>query len=500
MSVSADLSAASQPAPTTPSTTPGPTRSPDWEAHLWAPLAGRKIICAFEVLAGMTGLVDSFKTWGAGELLLIADGVGAGPLPPDDAAEVIVLDSPAADSVTDQVRARLIPAQRLTHRVVEAVERFDPAGEALWWLSAIPRNTPLLGRNVWGGRPPHQVALEDKLMVDSLLADIDAPRMATLNARATYGDLARATERLLASTGAAGAVWAGDSRDGINGGADYVRWICTPEQAREAAAFFARHCDQVRVSPFLEGVPCSVHGIVLPDGVVVLRPVELAVLRDVSRGRFVYAGMGTTWDPPPNDTQAMRELARSFGLSLQDRHGYRGGFGLDGVLTTDGFRVTELNPRLSGGLSRLARAARSAQLDLVHLNALVGRDVGRPAAEIEALALEELEARRFQEAAGSSPAVHTTESETVSVSIVSGRLLELPDGAATAALGSILRGPSSVGTFVRLAPSTVGAPGELSQPAPDRAADLAVMLLDFADRAWNTQFGELTAAPDVAFR
>ena len=32
--------------------------------------------------------------------------------------------------------------------------------------------------------------------------------------------------------------------------------------------------------PFLDGVPCSIHGMVLPDGTAALRPVEIAMLRD----------------------------------------------------------------------------------------------------------------------------------------------------------------------------------------------------------------------------
>ncbi|MBA2445442.1 MAG: hypothetical protein H0V49_08940, partial [Nocardioidaceae bacterium] len=321
----ADASPAGQQAPITHPAPQNARSLGTWEAHLSAPLAGRKIISAFEVLAGMTGFVDLFQRWGADRPLFIADGIGAGPLPNPSDVDLVVLEPPAVDSVTDQVRARLNPEGRLTPQVTEAIEHYDPDGTALWWLSPIPSNSRLLGRHVWGGRPPHQIALEDKLIIDDLLADIDAPRAASVNAPATYEDLVAATEQLLTSAGASRAVWAGDSRDGINGGADYVRWIETSAQARAAADFFAEHCDEVRISTFLDGVPCSIHGIVLPDGVVVLRPVELAVLRDASQGRFVYAGMGTSWDPPPQDTLAMRRLARAFGLNLQRRHDYQGG-------------------------------------------------------------------------------------------------------------------------------------------------------------------------------
>ena len=161
----------------------------------------------------------------------------------------------------------------------------------------------------------------------------------------------------------------------LNGGADYVRWIRTSDQAIAAAEFFAANCARVRVSPFLEGVPCSVHAIVLPDGVVVLMPMELISLRRPEDGRFVYAGMGTSWDPAPADAAEMRSLARALGRYLQRTYGYRGAFGVDGVLTADGFVATELNPRFSGGLTRFAAVAPDAQLELVQINALLGRDI-----------------------------------------------------------------------------------------------------------------------------
>ena len=52
-----------------------------WERHLSAPFRGRRVICAFEVLAAMTGWVAKLQRWGAERPLLISDGVGTGPLP-----------------------------------------------------------------------------------------------------------------------------------------------------------------------------------------------------------------------------------------------------------------------------------------------------------------------------------------------------------------------------------------------------------------------------------
>nr|MBA2774472.1 ATP-grasp domain-containing protein [Nocardioidaceae bacterium] len=264
-------------------------------------------------------------------------------------------------------------------------------------------------------------------------------------------------------------------------------------------------CRRVRVSAFLEGVPCSIHGLCLPDGVVVLRPVELATLRDLDRGRFVYAGMGTTWDPAPADAEQMRGLARALGEHLTRRHGYRGGFGIDGVMTADGFLVTEINPRFSGGLTRLARVAPAAHLELVQVNALLGRDVGRSAAGIEERAQAMLDDNRFIDAAGLSGRRLLDDHVEIAVTAGDARLeaadLSDPDVAGTdpadlgadvlSVIGAVAAGPSPLGSFVRL---TVN---DDVLRVGDRVAPYSALLLDFADRTWGTGFGRVLMAPEV---
>ena len=101
-------------------------------------------------------------------------------------------------------------------------------------------------------------------------------------------------------------MWAVDARDGFHGGGAGTRWVTDDDEAAAVAAELALMGERVRIMPFLEGIATSVHGIVLPDGVVALRPVEMVTLR---RGHELrYSGCATFWDPPDEIREEMRDV------------------------------------------------------------------------------------------------------------------------------------------------------------------------------------------------
>lgn len=190
-----------------------------------------------------------------------------------------------------------------------------------------------------------------------------------------------------------GTVWAGDARDGFHGGATRTLPVWDAESAAAATAFFSTRADRVRVMPLLDGLPCSIHGWVFPDGVAALRPMEMVVFR---RARdFFYAGSASWWDPAPEDREAMREVARRVGIHLRDTCGYRGTFSVDGVLTADGFRPTELNPRFGAAIMAMTRPLGIGTL-LSWLNSALVEGVppGIGAEEFEARLLPAVDAAR----------------------------------------------------------------------------------------------------------
>ena len=453
-------------------------------AYLMEPLRGRKVILAYRYLASILPALAVLDSLGCPKPLVIARGVGTGELPVPDAAVVHMMEMPAS-SMTEEARSLERLSLSPPADVLAAVDAYDPDHEGVWWLGAIGMNVPVDGRPVYGGRPPAWAALENKTAVDEIWDAVGARRAHSEVVEVDQDPLSVA-RRLDAGDGT---VWAGDNRDGTNGGGDYIRWVRDDALAGSAQQFFSAHCDFVRVMPFLEGVPCSIHGFVLPDGVVPLRPMELVTLRSVAESRFLYGGLSTWWDPAEADREQMRELARRTGALLRNRHGFLGAFGIDGVLTHEGFRPTEINPRFSGGITAISRGISELPLEMLQLNLAVGRDIGVSAADLEPLLVALADRNRVGRAAAITEAVRPADSTTVSVVWNDRELLVAPDPAARS--GEVVIRPTALGALIHLVPvDGVLKPGM-------RMASLNAALMRFADRQWGTAFGPVEIAPDV---
>jgi hypothetical protein len=445
-------------------------------------LSDRLVICAVAPLAGFVDWVALLEEAGARRPLVVASAIGAGPVPRPEQADVVLLDVPEATSLTEEVRQQDGVLRNLPDDVVRVVEAYDPEGTAVWLTTPFIGTGPVLGREVVCGRPDAWFALEDKLVVDDIWDAVGAPRAASCAVPVDLDALRRASSELDRGDGA---VWAGDAREGFNGGGDFVRWVVTDADAAAAHDFFSRHCDRVRVMPFLDGVPCSIHGLVMATGTAVFRPVELAILRGRDR-RLVYGGLGTTWDPPEEDRAQMRDLARRTGERLRDQVGYRGAFGIDGILTVDGFRPTELNSRMSAGIGSLARVVDPSLFNLLQFNLLAGRDPGVPVEALEGWAVPAMDRARFAKATAMVARRVVREPEDIAVAWDGATLVRSSEPTGW----SVSAGPNAAGTYCRL-----NTPGEV--PDATRVADLNVALMRFLDAELDAGIGEVTAAPDV---
>ena len=249
---------------------------------------------------------------------------------------------------------------------MRAVDTFDPDRGAVVFGVFLGESPTFAGRPVVAHRRPAWLALEDKLR----LADV-LDRAGVTAAPSTVVPIAAAGAARHDLDVGAGTVWAADATQGFHGAGALTRWVTGDDRAAEVTAELAPHCRAVRIMPFLDGVATSIHGLVLPDGVAVLRPVELVTLRQGHDLR--YSGCATFWDPPATIRDEMRAAARAVGDVLRRDVDFRGAFTLDGVATADGFRPTELNPRFGAGLSVITRGLDGVPLPLVLDLVVAGR-------------------------------------------------------------------------------------------------------------------------------
>lgn len=334
---------------------------------------GRRWILNAEVAAAATPLVEQLAGWGSGPMMVVAAQEGVGELPE---ADRIHYTRSRGATVMAAIRAFVESAEEPSAELLKAVEGFDPDAEAMNLIAGFSRMHELYGRPVYGVRPPSWSAFEDKMLIDELCDAAGIARAPSAIVAAT--DAAAAATGLVSELGT---VWVADNREGWHGGGAYVRWVPDDVTAARATEWFSVHADRVRVMPFLDGIPCSIHGFNTGEGTAVFLPVELMILRDVDAPRFVYARAANFWDPPDWITRQMRAAARSMGALLAERSGYRGGFGIDGVANGDGFFPTELNPRLSVGHHLQASAADVPLGSMERL--LIAGDLDVDAADLE---------------------------------------------------------------------------------------------------------------------
>ena len=275
------------------------------------------------------------------------------------------------------------------------------------------------------------------------------------------------------------------ARDGVHGGAEKLYHVRSEAEADDALALLSGEVDRVRVMPFLKGVPCSIHGIVTPEGVAVFRPVELVTLRRPDSGRFVYAGVATFWDPEPRDREAMREVGRVVGAGIAERIGFRGAFTVDGVMTRDGFMPTELNPRIGAGIGVLGQSIEAVPLTLLAIAAQAGQALDFRTALLEAEVVAAADASRRGGAWCVVPTPLEARPELLLAAEGDGYRVAGPDDEV---VGRISVGPSDVGGFVRFTPSPAHTP--VGKPIAPRA----VSAFGLADRELGTGLGELLVA------
>ena len=373
---------------------------------------------------------ELLSDWGS-EPLVVASNEGTGEVPEGE----IIYTRSGGNTIVESIREFFAAVEQPSPEVQAAVDRFDPEGSARVLSEPFATAQTMMGRRTFGVRRPRWSAWKDKMLVDRLWDDLEIPHAPYRIVNPVDApDAARELETEL------GTVWVADNSGGWHGGGDYVKWVSGADEYEEAVEWFKERARHVRVMPFLEGLPASIHGWATDSGIAVFLPVEILTLRHADRSGFVYAGVSTLWNATEQATEEMRRVAMSVGEALSERDGYRGPYGIDGVLTADGFRPTELNPRMSAGAG--------VQLGSVDLPlGLLMR------CEIEGLV--EVDHRWLEDAAISQrkPRIHLgkmidreVRDSMILQRTAGGGLIEGADG--REAIGKLVAGPSTIGSYI----------------------------------------------------
>lgn len=447
--------------------------------------ADRKLMHVGEIDVGVVHAASVLDELGAATPLLLAGNQGTSGTPLPKNLRLHLLGT-KGENMVDSARNLLTVLSNLPEEVKKDINDWDFEREARWVCeSLLLEMGEIAGRRKYGRRLEAWTDLENKTTIDALWDAIGVKRAPSIVSDISKPNLIENAKTL---DNGLGTVWVPDNRVGVQGGSIALRWAISDEDYDTTREEMRAIADRVRVMPFLEGIPVSIHGIVFPTSVAVFRPVELIVLRKREERRFLWSGCSTGYDPLPQDRKRMREIARNTGTYLRDTVDYRGPFSIDGILTHEGFVPTELNPRLSGGFGAMLQGL--AELPFAPLCWAIMEDEQldyRPSLLEKAIVQAADTTRRLRGHTQTTIAVH----ERLTVELIQAKsdYREVREGEHPEAALTI--GPSPVGGILILTLyNKSNTTGVLVAPEMVRA-------LRFADDFFGTEFGELESAREV---
>lgn len=457
-----------------------------WTQLLRPVFEDKKVVLAGGVVASQLPRAKQLRELGAASTFILATGgMGTGATSTEEDGDWFALEPPQVDDPIEEIHASQAILGNLPSSAVSALDWYDPDKSAIV-IGAIHHELPYVaGRKSVAYRKSEWLALDDKTVIDELWDKVGIERSPSKIIDVQSQAIHEAFSNIDKGDGV---VISGDSRDGVSGGAFGARWVRTPEDIERSLWYFQKHCDRVRIMPFMEGIPCSVHGIVFPDYVVVLRPVEMVVLRKDDTAEFFYAGTNTFWDPKSEDREYMREIAKRAGETLRDTVNYRGIFTIDGVMSRNGFRPTEMNTRSGAGIRPLLAGIPNFPLEMLAQTLSLDTDLDYKPAELEKFLLTIADKQRGGGTWSAIPAdLPHFEGKHVSLNDEQG--WKWTDETDADAL--VIIGESPVGCFVRLSPQ------KTEQFVGKSFAPYAQTFWHFIDSELSSNIGKLSAAKPI---
>ena len=356
-------------------------------------IQGKAWIVANNVLVKSEQIGAELIKLGARKVLAlgVTEGVRNRAIDSLEGVDTFCLNLTAEGGMMEGIRLGEAAFASPTPDLKSALERFDPNKEAGVVRAIFTTKAELDERPVFGIRDPRWMALEDKTVIDDFWADVGVPAVPSVVLPLELHAILEAMKELGQGQGV---VIAGDNQSGIHGGASRTRWVRTEQQVNEVIKDLKVECATARVMPYLEGVPCSIHGWVLASGEwITLRPCEMLVRPSDRATHFDYLGAASNWKPEADIYEQMVQAAERSAAHLAENYQYRGVFTIDGVATKEGFFPTELNPRLGGALGRMCYSLPELPLELMHYATIEGHDVGIPLQTLRRLILDAADAR-----------------------------------------------------------------------------------------------------------
>lgn len=338
-----------------------------------------------------------------------------------------------------------------------------------------PLDPPQTGtRRGFGRRSPVWRVLENKTIVDTLWDAMSIPRARSIVADSP-ANLAHLGGLVDQGAGVICAVQPADG-SGSAGGDGIYWWRTQPPPTAQSAVRDA----WVRLMPLLAGLPTRLHGLVTANNVISFPPLEVVALPRLDRGTFLCAGTA----PMLCQHGELLAITEHAGQVLRGRIAYRGAFSIDGILTTAGFRPTDLNARITSAMEAVPPALR-VRLHLANM-------LAREDAELDPLALRTLARIVFRRPASYTLyGAATAANERPRTALVrwQGEHLRVADG--SQAHGDLTISPSLRGWLLT-------ATLRVEHLPPNRSLNsLAARVFELSDAVLGTDFGAL-AAPEGA--
>ena len=463
-----------------------------YQTELQKVFANKRWIVATGIVIASINIAKELVQLGAQKVLAIGVTRGTGKIDiTDDKIDIINLDATAQADMMGAIRKGEELLGNLPQWVHHRIAQFDPHKRTKVIGNIFSTHSQIGGRQLLGARPKSWHALEDKMLIDNLWDESGIER-----APFEIVDIHRNTAVEIIQNIAPkydwgmGTVWVGDNRDGWHGGAKLLRWVQTEKQARHAYDFFATKCNAIRIMPFMNGLPCSIHGWNFSEETIALRPCEMLVYRQANSSMLIYSGSSTNWKPAEKTRKQMHDTAIKVGNHLRKTVGYLGSFTIDGIVTKHGFRPTELNPRFGAALGRMSASVGGLPLYPLHICTAEGIELNYQPQHLRQLIVETVEANPLIKG------MYTLEGQTIQEQK---KLHLIPDQKTGWKIAddkaentcSIQLGPAPSGAlvFASIDPCFV--------KKGIAVASMLASLFEFAGKQWNVNIPPLLSSPDV---